>query len=122
MGIVRSKKLLNGARDQSCVNCGARDGTVVAAHYQGMRSHLLGKGTGHKPHDISVADLCHKCHRAFDLYKISPLDESISSVGDPYAKKIDVSEQFLFNIMKTILRRIDQGILKIGDHSNEQKK
>jgi hypothetical protein len=115
VGIVRSKKLLNGARDQSCVNCGARDGTVVAAHYQGMRSHLLGKGTGHKPHDICVADLCHKCHRAFDLYQISPLDESISSVGDPYAKKIDVSEQFLFNIMKTILRRIDQGILKIGD-------
>ena len=79
---------------------------------------MFGKGTGHKPHDICVADLCHKCHKAFDLYKISPLDESISNVGDPYAKKIDISEQFLFLIIQTIIRRIDQGLIKIGD-SNE---
>ena len=31
--MIRSKKLLDAARDQSCVNCGVRDGTVVAAHY-----------------------------------------------------------------------------------------
>ena len=48
---LKSKKMLNGAKDQSCVNCGARDGTVVAAHYQGIRAGEFGKGTGKKPDD-----------------------------------------------------------------------
>ena len=61
---IRSKKLLSAARGESCVNCGTQDGTVVAAHYQGLRSHQYGKGKGQKPHDILVADLCVKCHSA----------------------------------------------------------
>lgn len=67
---IRSKKLLAAARGESCVNCGVSDDTIVAAHYQGLRSHQYGKGKGQKPHDILVADLCHKCHHAFDSYKV----------------------------------------------------
>ena len=112
---IRSKKLLRGAKDQSCVNCGRNDGTTVAAHYTGMRSQLFGKGRGTKPHDLCVADLCYKCHNAFDLGMKKPLDTSISDIGDPYAKKIDLSEQFLFCILKTLIRRVEQGIISISD-------
>jgi hypothetical protein len=107
--LIRSKKLLDAARDQSCVNCGVRDGTVVAAHYTGLRANLLGKGTGHKPHDLCVADLCHKCHYQFD----------VGGGGATFEKKIDKSEQFLFNIIKTLMRRVDQGVISIKGYDNE---
>jgi len=82
---------------------------VVAAHYTGLRSNLLGKGTGHKPHDLCVADLCHKCHYKFDVSFDTP----------SFDKKIDKSEQFLFNIIKTLIRRIDQGVIKVEGHQVE---
>jgi hypothetical protein len=99
---VRSKKMLKGADGQSCMNCGVRDGTVVAAHYTGMRSHAFGKGTGTKPHDLLIADLCRACHAAFD-----------GASGNLLADKIDKSEQFLYLILQTLLRRVDQGILEV---------
>ncbi len=102
---IRSKKLLSAARGASCVNCGTRDDTVVAAHYQALRSHLYGKGKGQKPHDIFVADLCHKCHSAFDNYEVGD--------GVGMNKKIDASEQFQHLILKTIVRRIQSGIIKL---------
>jgi len=105
-GRLKSKKMLEAARDQSCVNCGAMDGTVVAAHYQGMRSHLFGKGTGLKPHDICIADLCSKCHRLFDDYLISDCENRDQ-------RRIDHSEQFLYCIIQTLVRRARQGVLKI---------
>jgi hypothetical protein len=98
--------MLNGAKGQSCVNCGARDQTVVAAHYQGIRAGEFGKGTGKKPDDLFIADLCQKCHRAFDSYEGS-------SYENRQYRRIDNSEQFLTNIMRTILRRIDQGIIEV---------
>jgi len=107
--LIRSKKLLDAAKDQSCVNCGVRDGTVVAAHYTGLRAHLLGKGTGHKPHDLVIADLCHKCHYQFD----------VGGGGATFEKKIDKSEQFLFNVVKTLIRRIDQGVITIEGMKDE---
>jgi len=107
--MIRSKKMLRAARDQSCVNCGARDGTVVAAHYQGMRSQQLGKGMGIKPHDLCIADLCRACHAAFDAKDVKYDVSSITGFG----KSIDHSEQFLYLIMKTLLRRIEQGVLTV---------
>lgn len=105
--IVRSKPMLDAARDQACVSCGARDGTVVAAHYTGLRAHLLGKGTGHKPHDLFVADLCRKCHEAFDRHAKKPEGKTA------FDAKIDLSEQFMYLIMKTLLRRVDQEVIKV---------
>ena len=42
---IKSKKMLEGAKGQACVNCGCRDETVVAAHYQGIRSYEFGKAS-----------------------------------------------------------------------------
>ena len=103
---IKSKALLNGARDQSCVNCGAMDNTVVACHYQGMRSSHYGKGMGKKPDDIFVADLCSKCHRAFDSYEVSDAENRTF-------RRIDHSEQFQHLILITIVRRIRQGLIQI---------
>jgi len=104
MSTIRSDKLLAAAKDQACVNCGVNDGTVVAAHYQGIRADAFGKGKGIKPHDLCIADLCAKCHQKFDTYAASYVD-------DPYMRKIDLSERFLFCIMQTLVRRVKQGIL-----------
>lgn len=60
---VRSRRLLDMARDQACVACGAEDGTVVCAH-SNLQEH--GKGTGHKAHDCMSAWLCHRCHTEYD--------------------------------------------------------
>lgn len=93
MAIIRSKKLLNAANGQRCVNCGVKDDTVVSAHYQGLRANLLGKGKGQKPHDLCVADLCQSCHRKFDNYEFS-------SMSTKYLRQIDQSEQFLFALSR----------------------
>ena len=101
--------MLDGAREQPCVNCGVSDGTVVAAHYTGMRAHWMGKGTAHKVSDLFVADLCQRCHSQFDLHTKEPRTDS----KDDFAKKIDLSEQFLFLVVKTLSRRVDQKIISV---------
>jgi hypothetical protein len=103
---IRSKKLLAAARGQSCINCGVNDGTVVAAHYSGMRQHSFGKGRGIKGHDLCVADLCMKCHSAFDNYEVSDLDNK-------YMRDIDQSEQFLYLVIKTLIRRVNDEVIKL---------
>ena len=105
---MRSKHMLKSAAGQACINCGRRDGTIVAAHYQGLRSQLLGKGMGIKPHDICVADLCMNCHNLFDSHSAA-----MGSNPNPQLAKIDQSEQFLFNIMLTLMRRIEQGVIVV---------
>jgi len=54
------------AKDQSCVACGARDGTVVLAHYFGPRRHSYGGGMSRKGHDAVGAHLCATCHADMD--------------------------------------------------------
>lgn len=61
--MFRSRKLLDLARGESCVNCGAEDGTIVAAH-SNLPEH--GKGQSLKSHDCYVAFLCVKCHAWLD--------------------------------------------------------
>jgi hypothetical protein len=106
--IIRSRKLLNAAEGQACVNCGVRDDTVVACHYEGIRAHTFGKGKGIKPHDLCVADLCYKCHNLFDGKKTSHFK-------DKYLRKIDASEQFMFCVLQTLIRRVKQGVLSVDD-------
>jgi len=103
----RSKNYLAAAKGQACVFCGARDGTVVGAHLTGLRAQEFGKGKGVKPHDICIADLCSKCHHAFDTYAVGS-----APADNDFVKKIDHSEQFLTCILRTIVRRIGQGVLK----------
>jgi|TARA_R100000084_G_C4642961_1_gene144930 hypothetical protein len=106
--LIRSKKLLRAAKDKTCVNCGVGDDTVVAAHYQGFRSQSFGKGKSIKVHDICCADLCYRCHSAFDRN-----DPSLSHLENSWSKKIDISEQFLFCVVQTIIRRVGDGTIKI---------
>ena len=61
--MYRNKTLLESARHEACVACGADDGTVVWAHSNQMRH---GKGRGIKAHDIFGAYLCHRCHAQYD--------------------------------------------------------
>ncbi|MBK6599342.1 MAG: hypothetical protein IPG25_16290 [Proteobacteria bacterium] len=48
----RNEKLLKACRSMECVNCGADDGTIVAAHQN------EGKGMGLKAPDSRVMSLC----------------------------------------------------------------
>ena len=59
---IRSKKLLEAARQIPCQCCGADDGTVVAAH----TNWGGGKGRGIKADDNMIASLCHSCHMNLD--------------------------------------------------------
>jgi len=61
--MYRNAKLKASAKHESCVSCGANDGTVVWAHSNSQRH---GKGMGIKAHDLFGAYLCHKCHSAYD--------------------------------------------------------
>lgn len=91
---------LDAARGQSCVRCGRDDGTVVAAHYTGLRQHIYGKGARIKGSDLVVADLCSKCHPHFDQPK--------------HWKSVEASEEFLHCVMLTIFNRADRGILVVN--------
>ena len=59
---IRSKKLLENARQIPCQWCGADDGTVVAAH----TNWGGGKGRGVKADDNLIASLCYSCHAELD--------------------------------------------------------
>jgi len=60
----RSQKLKDAARDQSCVNCGANDGTVVLAHL--AWPGVADRGMSSKCDDWAGAHLCMRCHTAAD--------------------------------------------------------
>ena len=104
--IIRSKKITQAAKDRSCVCCGVEDGTIVRAHYSGMRQHEYGKGCAIKGHDCIAADLCQSCHRQFDTYAMGKGETKI-------LRQIDQSEQFLHYCMMTFLRDIEAGIYRI---------
>lgn len=99
---IRSKALTDAANGQSCVRCGAQDGTVVAAHYCGPLQQRLGKGRGIKPDDIYCADLCHLCHSDFDRYN---KDEGIG--------RQDAAIDFMLYVLLTIKRRVHDGTITV---------
>lgn len=95
--IYRDAKLLSLARDQACVACGARDGTVVAAH-SNLGEH--GKGMGLKAHDGMTAWLCHGCHRELDQ-----------------GSRMTRAERRIFileNICATYMQLWNQGLIKVN--------
>ena len=94
-------KLREAARDQSCIACGAQDGTVVLAHYTGVMRGLYGGGLGIKCHDLIGAHLCHGCHSDMDTYSRNKDQRWIHS------------EEFQHLILKTILRLLAQGKIQV---------
>ena len=61
--VYRNKKLLEAVRESPCQACGAKNGTVVAAHSNQLRD---GKGRSIKAHDYRIAALCYQCHTDLD--------------------------------------------------------
>lgn len=86
------RQLANG---ESCVRCGAQDGTVVLAHYFGVRRHSYGGGMGHKGHDAVGAYLCSRCHTEMD------------TASRDKARKWEHSEEMLHLCALTWIRVID---------------
>jgi len=93
-------KLTQSAKGNSCIRCGAPD--AYACHYNGIRQHYFGKGRGIKANDLVTAEFCHKCDMDFT---------EGSTAG--YMDKTDRSEQFLFFVMMTNIRRLAEGVLKV---------
>lgn len=92
-------KLREAAEGESCVRCGVRDGTVVLAHYFGVRRHAYGGGFSIKGHDAVGAHLCAKCHVEMD------------SDSRDKAHKWEHSEEFLHYCALTWIRLISKGVL-----------
>ena len=113
----RNKKLLAGAKDESCVRCGSHEG-VSSCHYTGFRQHLYGKGRGIKCSDLMSAYLCSHCHVYFDVeFGGIPNNRTSMAISqqehkDRDNKVISLSEEFLHCIALTNIRRIEQGLLK----------
>lgn len=94
------RDLRQAAKDQRCVRCGTRDGTVVLAHYFGPRRHEYGGGMSRKGHDAVAALLCVLCHRHMDT-------ESRNKEN-----RWELSEEFLHYCALTWIRWIESGVLK----------
>ena len=110
--------LREAANGQSCIKCGAANGTTVLCHYSGPFQHRFGKGRAIKGNDAAGADLCDECHKYFDEYK-----SVTASKNDKEAyqlQRVERSEHFLALCMLTVIRRIQQGALIIKGESNER--
>lgn len=83
--MYRNPKLLQAVRDCPCQHCGARDGTIVAAHSNQMRD---GKGRGLKAHDYRIAALCFKCHHEIDQGKDLSRSERLNIWEDAHRATI----------------------------------
>lgn len=66
---IRSKRILQAAKDEACTICGAQDGTVVFCH---LNESWAGKGMGQKADDIAGFFGCARCHRNYDQYDYTP--------------------------------------------------
>lgn len=93
----RSKTLLQAAKDQPCVLCGAV-GTTIAAHGNGSR---YGKGLGIKAHDFYTAWLCQRCHDQAD---------GRQPHQDCY---ISAQEMWEHAFIKTVARWFELGIVEV---------
>ena len=92
-------KITESAKGQSCIKCNAPD--AFAAHYNGPRQHSYGKGRGRKCHDLASAEFCHRCDQEF----------TEGSQDDRWMNKWERSEEFLFYVTLTNIRRFEEGIL-----------
>jgi len=93
--------LRDAPNGESCVRCGRCDGTVVGAHYSGVRRLAYFGGLGKKVHDIVMAHLCAVCHREMD------------TLLKDKAKRWEHSEEMLHLVTLTIIRLISRGTLVV---------
>ena len=101
---LRVPALLRLARDQACANCGAQDGTVVAAH-SNHAEH--GKGAALKAHDCFHAHLCSRCHAWLDQ------GTGNDPTGMYRGTWADKAEMFSRAMDRTTLRLWQSGAIKV---------
>ena len=92
-------KLTQSSKGSICIKCQRPD--AYAAHYNGPRQHDFGKGRGRKAHDLMSAEFCHRCDQEFTEGSTSPR----------WKDKWERSEEFLFWIGLTNIRRFEEGRL-----------
>lgn len=96
--MYRNKLLLEVCRLIPCQHCGAKDGTVVAAHSNQLRD---GKGRGLKANDYRVASLCFRCHATLDQGKELTKAERVEMWEEAHRKTIgELFEQGYLVVMK----------------------
>ena len=95
-------KLTQLSKGQECIKCGGPD--AYACHYNGPRQILFGKGRGIKAHDLVTAEFCHSCDQEF----------TEGSTALRWDNKWDRSEEFLYWICLTNIRRFENSILIMG--------
>lgn len=95
-------KLTQASKGKDCIKCGTPN--AYACHYNGKRQHDFGKGRGIKCDDIMTADFCHKCDGEFIEGSMLPRWNG---------SKWDRSEEFLYWIGLTNIRRFKDGIIKV---------
>ena len=107
----RSSELLRIAQHSPCQLCGlaAGQGDVVAAHIQGYRAHICGKGMGKKTDDCAVAFLCHECHTKMDTY-------------DGFKTPAQYSEFWLWLVYKTYRWMIARDYMQLGPGPGKKEK
>ncbi|MCK5612782.1 hypothetical protein KAR91_63505 [Candidatus Pacearchaeota archaeon] len=93
-------KITKSAKGQTCIKCGHPES--FAAHYNGVRQHSFGKGRGIKCDDIASAEFCYKCDQQFKE----------GSQDERWMNKWERSEEFLFYVTLTNIRRFKEGRLK----------
>lgn len=81
----RNKDLLDAAKGQPCMCCGAEDDTIVAAHSNQSRH---GKGMSIKAHDCFIAFLCSRCHYRLDQGKELTRQERIEMWQEAHDKTL----------------------------------
>lgn len=101
----RNRKILDLAEDRPCMNCGAQDKTVVAAH-SNMQEH--GRGHAHQAHDCYVAWLCWRCHSWLDH------GSGQDPTGMYECTKADKAEMFRRAMEKTWLEMWAHELVKVA--------
>ena len=83
--VYRNKKLLEAVRESPCQACGAKNGTVVAAHSNQLRD---GKGRSIKAHDYRIAALCYQCHTDLDQGAVMTKEARVNMWEEAHRKTI----------------------------------
>ena len=86
-----------------CANCGAAPPSQVA-HYTGFRGHSFGRAMSRKAHWLMEAPLCPGCHDQHER-------NTMSTIEEPFMRRVDHSEMFLFWISMTLMRAFNEGVL-----------
>ena len=94
-------KLTASTKGKTCIKCGGPD--AFSAHYNGVRQHSFGKGRGVKCADMASAEFCYRCDHQF----------TEGSQDERWMNKWERSEEFLFYVTLTNIRRLKDGVLKI---------